>query len=173
MRTPLILGLLAVVAAPVRAEFCLMTHTSRQDNTPQVFELGGPYCAGGNILRFSRKYGPDRVSQNADQYVTDSWPGFMGADEKCQKAAKGAKAVVDKPGSIVLATTYASAPQVWAFKGSCYSFRSKLSAAWETLKAKEGKDATYKKAMELAGAGEDSMGSLVDQLIALAEKPAS
>lgn len=162
---------LAAAALPARAEFCFLD--SDRDGNPIVWELGGAQCSGGNRLVFTRRYGPDRTSEKYETYLTDSWPGFMGADEKCAAAEKGARWMTDCPGSIIVGKTVMSGHQIWAFpKGSCSTFRSRFASKKAELAAQNGKDgAASEKALEAVGAGESSMSELVDKLIDLGQKP--
>jgi len=170
VRTLAVAGLLLAAAAPVRAEFCFLD--AERDGTPIIYELGGPLCGGGNRLIFTRRYGPDRVSEKHETFLTESWPGFMGSDQKCQYAEKGARFIVDRPGSIIVGRTVLSAHQVWAFKGSCSTFRYKFAAKRSELVARNGKDATTsEKVLEAIEAGESSMSELVDKLIEIGQKP--
>lgn len=169
-RTLVVASLLLSVVAPARAEFCFLD--SQRDGTPVIYELGGPVCGGGNRLVFTRRYGPDRVSEKFETFMTESWPGFMGADEKCKLAEKGARFIVDRPGSIILGKTIMSGHQVWAFKGSCSTFRYKYTAKRAELVAKDGKENTDpEKAMEAIDAGESSMKELVEKLIDIGQNP--
>lgn len=162
--------LLLSAVLPARAEFCFLD--SERDGTPVIWELGGPVCAGGNRLIFTRRYGSDRVSEKHETFMTESWPGFMGADEKCRLAEKGAKFIVDRPGSIILGKTILSGHQVWAFKGSCSTFRYKFTAKRADLVAQKGKENTSsEKALEAIDAGESSMKELVAKLIEIGQNP--
>jgi hypothetical protein len=169
-RTLVVASLLLSIVAPARAEFCFLD--SQRDGTPVIYELGGPVCGGGNRLVFTRRYGPDRVSEKFETFMTESWPGFMGADEKCKSAERGARYMVDCPGSIILGRTVLSGHQVWAFTASCSTFRSRFTAKRSELIAKDGKENTSsEKAMEAINAGESSMSELVGKLIELGQNP--
>lgn len=163
------------LASPATAEFCLLEGKSRGE--PQIQELRGPRCSGGNRLIFTRRVNSGGYSEEAETFVTDSWPGFMGADKKCKTAEAGAKVVVDRPGSIILGVTLGSkigfpgaGLKVYAFRGSCYSFRSKFAAKLRELKAADAK-AEYEDALEAINAGKSSLSELVDSLIEAGEKP--
>jgi hypothetical protein len=162
-------ALVAASSLPASAEFCLLD-SKMKSGEPVVVELGGPRCTGGNRLVFTRRYASGAPSEEIETFITDSWPGFMGADAKCRSAAAGAKIVVDRPGSIIIGVTLGSkikfgSHQVWAFKGSCSVFRSRLLS-----KTAEGK-AEREDVLEAIGAGKSDMGELVDKLIELGEKP--
>jgi hypothetical protein len=169
-RSLLAAALVVFSALPASAEFCLLEST--RSGEPVVYELTAPRCGGGNRLVFTRRYASGGApSEEHETFITDSWPGFMGADEKCRKAAAGAKIVVDRPGSIVIGVTLGSkisfgSHQVWAFKKSCSVFRSRVAEKVASDPKAEREDV-----LKAIGAGESDMGELIDKLIELGEKP--
>lgn len=168
LRTLLVAALFALSALPASAEFCLLE--SKKSGEPVVYELSSPSCTGGNRLVFTRRQAAGGPSEPIETFITDSWPGFMGADQKCRDASVGARAVVDRPGSIIIGVTLGSkisfgSHQIWAYKKSCYSFRSKLADKTAESPKMEREDA-----LKAIGAGESDMGELVDKLIELGEK---
>lgn len=163
-----LLPLLSLLLAPASAEICYFDGGKGFDPQASFYELGGPACLSGPTLVFTRRYNASRYSENIETRLTDSFPGWGGAEEKCRQAVQGAKQLLDTSSvSYVIGKAVMLGPQVWKYKGGCASFRLKVS----DLRREKGKDASYEDlfsavgAERLGGAVSSDVGNFVDVLI--------
>lgn len=160
-KPPLAALLLLAFAGPASAEFCAFDG-SRTEIV--VRRLKGPLCTMENALVFSKltnenRYGAD---ESKDTPLTGSWPGWGGADLKCAAARKSAdKLVYSSDETYVLGKAVLMGPQVWRFKGSCDSFKSRF----ESKKASLGGKPSHEDVFEAMGAERLSMGDLAERLV--------
>lgn len=80
MRRALALWLLAAAASPAAATTCLV----EKDRT--VVLLFAPSCVQGQTLMYRQKNG-----DSVDTWITESWPGWGGGEDKCKAAVRALK----------------------------------------------------------------------------------
>lgn len=159
-KTPLAALLLLAFAAPAAAEFCAFDGGRTEI---VVRRLKGPSCTMENALVFNsaaneNRYGAD---ENKRTFLTDDWPGWGGADQKCATARKSADKLVYSDETYILGKAVLLGPQVWKFNGSCDTFKSRF----QSKKASLGEKPSHEDVFEAMGAERISMGDLAERLV--------
>lgn len=168
-RTSLV-ALLVLCALPASAEFC--GFADRKDMA--LFrDLSGPSCRrNSNTLVFEDSSPPysRTLSKDGSTYVTDSWPGFMGDEQKCIFAEKGARIIGNKSKESYLLGFAPIGLQVYRYKGSCSSLKYKFMAKLDQLNASDPKGTdNIENAFEAVGGVRMSVSALASRLIEVGE----
>ena len=168
-RTPLV-ALLVLCALPASAEFC--GFADRKDMA-KFRDLSGPSCRrNSNTLVFEDSSPPysRHLSKDGSTHVTDTWPGFMGDEQKCMFAEKGARILGDKSKESYLLGFAPLGLQVYLFKGSCSSLKYKFMSKLDELNGSDPKNTdNIEKALEAVGAKYMSVRELASRLIEVGE----
>ncbi len=168
-KLPLALLLLAA-ALPASADFC--AYNSREES--RFRDLAGPECRReSNNLVFAVSYPAysKHMSKDGSTYVTNSYPGLMGDEQKCMDAAKGARIMADHDSNRATKESYllawaVSGTRVFRWKGSCSSLKDKFGpAVKEAAKGAEPGDDTVADALKAIGAEEIWTRTFVERLI--------
>lgn len=169
-------SLIVFCALPSAAEFC--SYKSGTNSAAGFRELDKPFCkTQDNSFRFARASPsvPEYWSKDGSTYVSDSMPGWMGADQQCNKAVAGAKLVLYRTETYLVAYAV-SGPRVFKYKGTCsslkYKFLDKLAAKSAEGGKGDPKDDTVEEALIAVGAEEVGPKGMLSRLIELAEKEA-
>jgi len=155
-----LLALLLLPAVPAAAEFCTFDGSR---NEIVVRKLKDPSCNMENALVFNaaaneNRYGADEIKRT---FVTDSWPGWGGADKKCAAARKSADKLVYSDETYILGKAVLMGPQVWRWNGSC----DQLKSRFESKKQSMGDKPSHEDVFEALKAERISMGDLAERLV--------
>ncbi len=163
-------ALLVLCALPASAEFC--GYADRNDMA-KFRDLSGPSCRrNSNALVFENSSPPysRHLSKDGSTFVTDSWPGFMGDEQKCMNAEKGARIIGDKTKESYLLGFAPIGLQVYRYKGSCSSLKSRLMPKLDELNASNPKGAeNIEEALKAVGAEYVSVRELASRLVEVGE----
>lgn len=165
-------SLIVLSALPASADFC---HWKDGRSDDGVFrELDKPACKQDNTFQFLRASPPhpESWSRDGSTTVTDSMPGWMGADEKCAKAVAGAKLISYRTESYLVAVSILG-PRIFKLKQQCSTVKYKFMAKYAELQRDNPKEAeNAEKALTAAGGEEISKNELIERLIEVADKEA-
>lgn len=153
-------SLIVFAALPAAAEFCTFDGGRAEI---VVKRLKDPACTMENALVFNgaandNRYGAD---ENKRTFVTDSWPGWGGSDKKCAAARKSASNLVYSDETYILGKAVLMGPQVWVWRGSCDSFKSRFQSKKSSMPDKPSHEDVF----EALKAERISMGDLAERLV--------
>jgi len=165
---PLLAFILFAAASPAAAEFC--SHKSGTNSAAGFRELDKPFCKQDNSFRFATASPsvPEYWSKDGSTYVTDSMPGWMGADQQCKKAVAGAKIVLYRTETYLVAYAV-SGPRVFKYKGTCSSLKYKFLAKLADIGKGDPTEDTVETALLAIGAEEVGAKDMLSRLIEVAE----
>ena len=159
-----LVALLLAAALPASADFC--AYNSREES--KFRDLSGPECrreSNNFVFAYSSPGYSRHMSKDGSTYVTNSYPGMMGDEQKCIDSAKGARLLADTQETYLLAWAV-SGTRVFRFKGSCYALKDKFKdAIRKTSAGAEPGDDVVEEALKAAGAEEIWMRTFVGRLI--------
>lgn len=166
-------SLIVFSAVPAFADFCHWKDGRNDDGTFR--ELDKPACKQDNTFQFL-KASPahdEKWSRDGSTTITDSMPGWMGADEKCRKAVAGAKVISYRTESYLVAVSMLG-PRIFKFKVQCSTVKYKFMEKYAQFQRDNPKDAeNAEKALNAAGGEEISKGDLIERLIEVADAEAA
>jgi len=163
-------SLLALFAVPASAEFC--SYKSGTNSAAGFRELDKPFCkTQDNSFRFGTASPsvPEYWSKDGSTYVSDSMPGWMGADQQCAKAVRGAKVVLYRTETYLIAYAV-SGPRVFKYKGTCSSLKYKFQSKLAEVGRGEPTEDTVETALLGVGAEEVGAKDMLSRLIEIAEE---
>lgn len=171
-RTLLAASLLVLTSLPAAAEFC--SYKSGTNSAAGFRELDKPFCkTQDNSFRFGTASPsvPEYWSKDGSTYVSDNMPGWMGADQQCAKAVTGAKVVLYRTETYLVAYAV-SGPRVFKYKGTCSSLKYKFLAKLAEVGRGEPTEDTVETALLGVGAEEVGAKDMLSRLIEIADKEA-
>lgn len=172
-RTGVAALLIAFAAVPASADFCYWKDGRSDDGTFR--ELDRPACTQDNTFKFLRASPPhpESWSRDGSTTVSDSMPGWMGADEKCRKAVAGAKVISFRTETYLVAWALSGA-RIFKFKTQCSTVKYKFMAKYAELQRDNPKEAENPElALKAAGGEEISKNELIERLIEVADAEAA
>jgi hypothetical protein len=169
-RTLVIAALLVFASLPASAEFC--GYADRKD-MEKFRDLSGPECRRDSntfVFRHSSPSYSRTLSKDGSTYVTDSFPGFMGDEQKCMNSEKGARILGEKSKESYLLAFAPSGLRVFRWKGSCWSLKDKFLPALARFQSTDAKTQdSAENAFKAIGAKEISVRALTSRLIEVGE----
>ncbi len=164
-RTPLV-ALFLLSALPAAADFC--AYNSREES--KFRSLSDPSCRReSNNFVFDSSYPAysRKMSRDGSTYVTNSYPGMMGDEQKCIDSAKGAGILASKAKDETYLLAWAvSGTRVFRWKGRCSELQEKFGPALrQASSGAEPTDDVVENALKSIGAEEIWMRTLIGRLL--------